>query len=214
VVLRTSSHNGSWEFNVTYVDIGELDSPIRLIFDELLVLECRELNIESLGKLSRMVRPHISERIMKINMYGQKQIPSASDWCEWFDREGLSICFRRLGDVATAPNEVSDDYGGWFIQLPDRIGSTVYGLMCRSLVCRSDGSAVTFEHWKEREIEIDIFPRTFWNVLAKIAASMPTSIIETGNCNLSTQEFSNALEQGQEYLDSLYAVAQRSGNMP
>lgn len=194
----------------TYIDDVELDestdAAIRLIFDDQLMLSCQVLHVEQVGVTTRRVLPHIRKSEAHLLFEGAENVLTPSQWIERFENFGIKVCFRRLGDTCVAPEDVSADYGGWFLQLPERIADTTSGLMIRTLKMTYEGALVGFDYWSDHSEKDGAIIDMLSLALAKIAISEKQVKVTTGNCTLTPTEWLGALEQGQEYLDSLYGL--------
>ena len=99
--------------------IFDVPGPVSLI--------CSELVIERQPDRTEPIKPRPSDREFSAIVPSRTR-PSPTEWIEWLRRLGLEAVWRRYGGEAEPASQVPDDYTGWLLQTPKRIGESQAGL--------------------------------------------------------------------------------------
>jgi hypothetical protein len=193
-----------WEYsnletllNYCFEDIAipEGTGQLNLCIDDNFTIECRQITVERLGPRISTVAPELSVREAHVTFQSQDFI-KPSEWIDMFKGVGLSVEFRRLGDVAISADEVPIEYNGWFLQLSNRVGDTQYGLMFGNPTLKDENFSVSFDMWSPD----DDYAQPLWSALRRITAKLSNASVRCGNCRLTGAEWLLAQENGEDWL--------------
>ena len=161
-------------------------------------MSCGSIAIEVLKDRLERVVPQLSARTVILRI-SEGSLPLPSEWIRRFKELGLSVSWRRLGDVGVPPELIPrQDYEGWFIQDDSRLNTRDYGLLFKDIAERESGFSVVIESWADTKNS-----PTLWKCLSEVASGFENCTVTCGNCILHGNEWSTALEQGLPYLESI-----------
>jgi hypothetical protein len=151
----------------------DVPSPVRLL--------AHSYEFERLPEVAETVEAWTSDRDVHIDA-ASGHLPTASDWINALAREGLVVAWRLYGDPPAELSRVPEEnYGGWFLQQPERTSVGNGGVMLRAF---DDGTtlAIVMDRW-EADDEL-------WYAVRRAAGLMfREGTFRSGNSSLSSEEW-------------------------
>jgi hypothetical protein len=183
------------------IDRIETGEGLGLIFDVPgpVSLICSELVIERQPDRTEPIKPKPSDREFSAIVPSRTR-PSPTDWIEWLRRMGLEAVWRRYGGEAEPASQVPDDYTGWLLQTPKRIGESQAGLLFFHCGPNQNGDLVI-----HIQSYYDNNCQGLWAACGRVLGSMSGSVVRCGNCRLTGKQWLEYLDRGgTAYLDHLF----------
>jgi hypothetical protein len=164
---------------------GELPVAFELDVPGILRLVCEALHVAHTERVET-VPAWLSRREFTCEARGPHPTPSA--WRERFRAQGEDVVWRRYGGPGVEDAAVPGDYGGWFLQSPDRIPSQPGGVFLRSVAGTPLGCRLTLESW-------DDDARALWIVAGRVVATLQGVTVRCGNVLMSGPEWERRLDE-------------------
>ena len=175
-----SIHPDNWSEGFEIPDRSE---PIALTMfaPGLFTIACQALEVEQLPDLVETVQPYLSDREFSATV-PDSQMPLPSGWLGLFNAKGLSPVWHILyGEPKPIEKVPTDNYEGWFLQLPEELEEHKQGLFFFS--CKPVKSGFYFS------MQDSGAPPALWRAAKEIAGEFPDVQIQCGNCTLTGPEW-------------------------
>ncbi len=175
-----------------FVILIKLNEGLGLILDVpgRLSLMCSELVIERQPDRTEPIKPRPSDREFSAIVPSRTR-PSPTEWIEWLRRLGLEAVWRRYGGEAEPTSKVPDDYTGWLIQTPERIGESQAGLFFFHCGPNENGDLV---------VHVQSYYgdncHGLWVACGRVVGSMSGSVVRCGNCRFTGKQWLEYLDRG------------------
>lgn len=127
---------------------------------------------------------------LKYSVFAPKcPYPTPAKWIEWFKAEGHDVAWRYYSGEAKHVDSIPlNDYGGWYLQLVDRISIDERGLFFSSCIPRDNGFYVSLEDQDRSGAKLGA-------IAAKILGKLEDIEVQYGNRTLTGEEWRAYLDK-------------------
>jgi len=157
------------------------------------IFEFNALKVTTLPSVEIMNQPQLSREV--VVFLDSNTMFSASDLVNLFAEAGYDLVWRVFADGEKSPHLVEMNTGHFF-QFRHSLESDHSGMMteCKQ---RDDGVVLYFSIWSK---EADMFKRA----IADLALRLDVRGIISGNCVLTSEQYSRVIEEGAHCLSEIY----------
>lgn len=168
------------------VEAEAVDEGVRILIDDDVMVHCAQLQVTQRPDRKEIVPAQPDDTAFYATTENQ-QLPTPSDWVEWFGDHGEKVVWRIHGEPARLPEQVPEaDYEGWFLQRENVVSATKQGLFF--FHCRTRGSGFFLSVQKDEASE------GLWTAMQRIVGGFPQVEVQCGNCRFSGQEWLKQIE--------------------
>lgn len=172
---------------IEYIDPLDVDEGVGLeIFGPpLLTLIPESFIISENETIKSVFKPWVNEGRIFVQA-PMAEIPKSDFWQSEFKKLGYDIVFRFYAGESKPLQQLGSKYSGFFIQLENRVSTSVNGIFIFSCSIKNGEVSTSFQ---QNDPELD----SLWKALAYILACIPNVTISSGNCKFTGAEWKQQL---------------------